>query len=358
MRLGVVTSSWPQHVADPAGRFVQTHTRAFAQQNVFASVEVVAAGLRTEALRENAEAVHRVQSYGPLFAGEGAPEVWERTRGLMRFGLAVESARFTLAMSQQVRVRAAAWDHIHSHWLVPCSLAVTLANAGKPHLAFVHSGDVAALEQLPEGGRLARWILERVEKVVCVSDDLAKRLRGLVGAGWPKRLGCDVQAMPVDPTAFRVRTATERTRPGGVLGVGRLVPIKGFDLLILALGGLAARQRPALTLLGEGPERARLTQLAARVGLKLHMPGVVPAQEVASYMSRADVCVLPSRRLSSGRTEGLPLVALEALAVGTPLVATCTGGLTSISHHPLVTLVPPNQVTALRAAVEARLHPA
>ncbi|MDX2022393.1 MAG: glycosyltransferase [Deltaproteobacteria bacterium] len=319
------------------------------------TVEVVAAGHADTRTQEGTCLIERVQSH-TLFAGEGAPEVWERARSLQRLGLAVEAARFTMALAQRVRTRAERWDRIHSHWLVPSTLAVTLANTGKPHVAFVHSGDVAALEALPGGARLARWIVCQVQGVVCVSDDLALRLERLVGKPWPTQVGRHVQAMPVDPAAFAPRL-TPPSKRSGILGVGRLVPIKGFHTLVLALGGLPVRRRPALTLLGEGPERARLARLACELGVSLHLRGAVHATQVAGEMARAAACVVPSRRLPSGRTEGYPLVVAEALGLGTPVIATAVGGLAGLGSHPLVTLVPQGDVGGLRSAL-SRLPPA
>jgi len=99
--------------------------------------------------------------------------------------------------------------------------------------------------------------------------------------------------------------------------VGRLSTEKGFDGLIRAFAQL--RPSTHLLILGEGPERERLTRLADTVGVssRVLMPGFVPAR---SYLSHFDIFVLPSH------TEGLPISLLEAMAAGRPIVATRVGG--------------------------------
>ena len=125
-----------------------------------------------------------------------------------------------------------------------------------------------------------------------VSADLRARFGRLVG---PAPAAGAVAACPVEPAAsdlgggpapparpvpaaarraLRVRLGLAGTV---VIGVGRLVPIKGYDVLVRAVGRLPAAGRPTLVLLGEGPERERLARLAARSGgSRCGCPGEVP----------------------------------------------------------------------------------
>src|SRR5207237_2326807 len=110
---------------------------------------------------------------------------------------------------------------------------------------------------------------------------------------------------------------------------------------------------PTLVILGDGPERERLTALARRLDVDLRLPGFVPRDQVATWLRGADVYVQPSRRLPSGRTEGLPTAALEALSAGLPVVASETGGLGELPFDPpRLRLVPPDDPVALAACLE------
>jgi glycosyltransferase involved in cell wall biosynthesis len=127
--------------------------------------------------------------------------------------------------------------------------------------------------------------------------------------------------------------------------VARLVPIKGVDV---AIGALARVRAPArLTIAGEGPLRALLERLA---GPRVTFIGAVDELERDNLLARASALLVPSRVVAGGRTEGMPLVALEALAAGVPVVASAVGGLPSIA--PVARLVPPDDPRALAEAID------
>lgn len=105
-----------------------------------------------------------------------------------------------------------------------------------------------------------------------------------------------------------------------VVAVGRLVRVKGFDLLVDAVAQSTEIQR--LHLIGDGPEREALEQQVEQLGLtdRVTLLGKRSPEEVQQLMAEADVVVMPSRR------EAFGIVALEAWVSGTPLVATSLGG--------------------------------
>jgi glycosyltransferase involved in cell wall biosynthesis len=131
--------------------------------------------------------------------------------------------------------------------------------------------------------------------------------------------------------------------------VGRLVRVKGFDVLVRAVGRLPRQGRPLLVIVGEGPERGCLAQLAADRGVRLRLPGSVAPPVVADWMAAADVYAQPSRILPAGRAEGMPLAVREAGAAGLPIVATTAGGLRELAGP--VALVPPDDPAALAQAL-------
>jgi glycosyltransferase involved in cell wall biosynthesis len=109
-----------------------------------------------------------------------------------------------------------------------------------------------------------------------------------------------------------------------VLAVGRLVPIKGHDRLLRACARVqsapGAGQPLEIVILGDGPERSRLAQLAHQLGVDLRLPGFVPRADVARWLRACDVYVQPSIRLANGRGEGAPFATAEARAVGIPVL--------------------------------------
>jgi glycosyltransferase involved in cell wall biosynthesis len=128
----------------------------------------------------------------------------------------------------------------------------------------------------------------------------------------------------VDAQAAELAQAAVHERPY-IFSAGRLhLPTKAFDVLIAAFATLATRY-PQLDLLiaGDGPDRAALEAqiAAARLGDHVTMPGAKPQSELWSLYKSAIMFAMPSRA-----REGLGLVFLEAMACGTPVIATGTGG--------------------------------
>ncbi|HUY60365.1 MAG TPA: glycosyltransferase family 4 protein, partial [Candidatus Dormibacteraeota bacterium] len=134
-----------------------------------------------------------------------------------------------------------------------------------------------------------------------------------------------------------------------VLFVGRLAREKGvLTFLRLAQGLLQERPGARVWICGDGPERARVRQLAARWPGRVASPGRVDDEILADRLRRATVLVMPSAY------EGLGLVALEALASGTPVVAPAVPGLRDLAPAGVV-LTPPGDPAMLAKAVRGLL---
>jgi glycosyltransferase involved in cell wall biosynthesis len=324
MNICLVTTSFPRHPGDYAGSFVGDRVRELLAAGH--TVEVLAAG-DGGATREMAHerlTITRIRSPHPaLFYGDGAPEALERG------GLAVwlAGARFSVELTAAIRARAARFDLVESHWLVPSALATLAAAPDRPQRAFAHSGDVALLERVPLGRAIARRFVGAGVDLRFVSDDLRARFAALAGA--PRPVG-EVEALrlpagdwlPRDRADAVTRRQLGLTGPT-VLAIGRLVPIKGHDRLLRACGRVLATgaiEALEVVILGDGPERARLARLAGELGLRLRLPGFVPRAEVARWLRAADIYVQPSIRLANGRGEGAPMATAEARAIGIPVV--------------------------------------
>jgi glycosyltransferase involved in cell wall biosynthesis len=142
--------------------------------------------------------------------------------------------------------------------------------------------------------------------------------------------------------------------PRVILGVGELCARKDFATLIQAFAKVRRQQSSRLVILGEGRQRNRLTHLVRNLGLEsdVSFPGFVT--NPYAYMNKAAVFVL------SSRCEGSPVVLMEALAVGLPVVSTdCPSGPREILQDGLLgPLVPVGDVDALGRAIISTLgHP-
>jgi glycosyltransferase involved in cell wall biosynthesis len=148
---------------------------------------------------------------------------------------------------------------------------------------------------------------------VAVSRDLQRLYR-------PDDDACITIPNGVATTAPR-RRQNRDLRP--VIGwVGRLVPIKSVGTLLEALTHMGAdRGQPTVLLVGDGPERAALTEHAKRLGIQSRVQFTGYVEDLSPFLDRMDVFALPSLH------EGAPMALLEAMAAGVPGVAARVGGI-------------------------------
>jgi colanic acid/amylovoran biosynthesis glycosyltransferase len=127
--------------------------------------------------------------------------------------------------------------------------------------------------------------------------------------------------------------------------VGRLTPAKGQLLLVQACAVLVAEGLDfELTIVGDGPDRARLeaATLAGHLGGRLHFTGALNQTEVQAALSQADAFVLPSL------AEGIPVVLMEAMASGVPCISCPVNGIPELIEHDRTGLLAtPGDVAAL-----------
>ncbi len=336
----MLTTSFPRAPGDAAGSFVAAGVADLRARGHDATVLAPGRGWAPDGVRRV-----RYPAPGGLLAGHGAPDVLEN-RPLSGHVAGLAASAALLAATAR---HAPTHDRIVAHWLVPCGLAAVLAGR-RPAVLYAHGGDVALLERLPGGARLARTLDARAEGLVFVSEDLRRRFAALLGR--EPRARHHVLPMGIAaPAPHPARVEALRRSLHGrrvVVTVGRFVPIKGHDVLARALAG---RGDVVWIAAGEGPERDRVRALAR--GVDARFPGPVLPAERDALFAVADVVVLPSRPVAA-RTEGTPLVLLEAMAAGRPVIASATGGIPAAAG-PGVCLVPPGDVAALRAAVDGVL---
>ena len=136
--------------------------------------------------------------------------------------------------------------------------------------------------------------------------------------------------------------------PLQVIAIGRFVPKKGLDVLLRALAAVrAAGAEINLTLLGDGPQSDALHDLARELQLDHRVRYLGWQDDVRLHLEAADVFVLPSL------DEPFGIVCLEAMAAGTPIVATLTDGPREILNSATAFLVPPNDAAAIATALLA-----
>jgi colanic acid/amylovoran biosynthesis glycosyltransferase len=272
-------------------------------------------------------------------------------------------------------------DHIHAHWATHPTLAAWVAArlSGRPYSFTAHAHDIQVERaMLDEKIRSARF-------VVTISEANRRLLTGWYGAMAEAKT--IVIHCGADPAVFAPPNggdagaadahATDRgapaggsadadpaatappTRPGSLVCVASLQPQKGQRHLVEACGLLRDRGRAVrCTFVGEGEERAALEALIHALGLGdvVTLLGAQPRDRVVAIVEAADVFVQPSIVLRSGKTEGIPVALMEALAAERAAVASEVSGIPELVVDGVTgVLVPPGDAAALADAIERLL---
>lgn len=332
-RVLVLASTFPRYRGDHVGRFLGEYVDALELP-----VTVLAPGTSGAADREfwsERVEVRRFDTGRPEIAyGAGIPDNLRA-----RPWTAAAVPRFVMRWAKAAVPLAEESDVIDAHWAVPAGFvgAAVARRTSRPMRLVLHSGGVHALARVPASRRWARILAASAAQVTAVSDELGDRFGALCHSS---------VAVEVCPMGIAEQPAMAAEPPVRVVFRGRLVPVKGVDLLINACASLGV----PVAIAGEGPERSRLEELARRRSGDVEFLGSTPATPPAA------VCAFPSRRLSSGRSEGLPVSLLEAMAAGAAVVAARVGGIGEVVEHGINgLLVPPDDTSALTAAIESLL---
>lgn len=187
---------------------------------------------------------------------------------------------------------------------------------------------------------LLPYILRAADHLIGVSDALSERARTLVSGA----VHTTTIRNGIDYAFWSDGTRASSDRPI-IVTVGSLRRVKGHDVLLRAFQHIVREVEGAeLRLIGDGPEREQLEQLASDLGIasRVSFVGWRSREEVRDELYRASVFAFPSR------SEGLGLALIEALAVGIPCVASDVGGIPEVISSPDVgCLVPPEDPDAL-----------
>jgi glycosyltransferase involved in cell wall biosynthesis len=257
-------------------------------------------------------------------------------------------------------IKSAEIVHAHGHPYLTSLLAGKLAKFyGKPfiltqHNTFIEYNNIFDQVELFNDLSVGKQNLATADKIVAISG--ATRDYVLRLGAKPRKI--TVIYNGVDLTRFRIipgKREQMRRKLGipqdakVVLTVRRLVYKNGIDTL-LECAKAAVKKNPKIIFLavGKGPDLESVHLQVAQLGISANfrLAGFVSDAELPFYYDLADLFVLPSK---SG--EGLPLVAMEAMACGLPVVATNVGGIKEILPQKYGKLVPPNQPELLAEAV-------
>ena len=249
-------------------------------------------------------------------------------------------------------MRAHGIDHIHAHWATHPALAAYVASrlTGIPYSFTAHAHDIYVERSM------LREKIRSASFVVTISEYNRRFLERLYGSTAADRLV--VIHCGTDPALFRPIQRSHEG-PWTIVCVASLQAQKGQRYLIEACGRLVADGVDLRCLLvGDGETREELTRIVSDLGLsdRVELLGQQPRHRVVDLVGQADVVAQPSIVLPTGKTEGIPVALMEAMAMERPVVGTSISGVPELVEDGVTgLLVPPGDVVQLASAL-LRLH--
>lgn len=339
LRILVLTSTLPARPGDGTPEFVLTLSLKMADSAV---VKILAPRVKSGVGRVNGVEIRRFPYFPKRFESLAAdailPELRRRPWKLFEaVSLLMSFVLHTIRFSRELRP-----DVIHAHWLIPGGLSAWLASivTRTPYIVTVHGADAHALT-----GPVAKWlrgrVMRRAHRVIPVSREIASVL------GLDPRTALP---MGVDLEAWDLPSGPQQRRSGRFVFVGRLAEKKGLTIALRALTKVPGAH---LTVVGDGPDRQMLEQLTSELDIasRVHFKGTQPSRVAREFLRTANAALIPSVVAGSGDRDGTPVVLAEAVALGTPVIASRLGGIVDIVDERMASLVAPGDPDELAEAM-------
>jgi colanic acid/amylovoran biosynthesis glycosyltransferase len=295
--------------------------------------------------------VHAIRMAARRGRGLGLPHL--RSLNVFRYGPPAASLRLffeTMAFANRPR-----FDVIHCHFgpngVRGLDLCDTGALHGKKLITSFYGYDVS---EFPLARRRNPYtkLFARGDLFLALSREMKQKL---IQLGCPaKRIV--VHPLGVNPALFPLKPKWQQSRAVRILTIGRMVPKKGMGCALKAVAALIREHSNIeYVIIGDGPLRAHLEGLTRSLGITnaVRFAGWEPRPEVLKALSEADILLAPSVTSASGDQEGTPVVIIEALACGVPVVSTLHAGIPEVVDNGISGfLVPERQPHALALALE------
>jgi rhamnosyl/mannosyltransferase len=291
-----------------------------------------------------------------LVANDGIRTVKEKKDGaeLLRLGCLGTISSMPICPTLPWHVRGATADIIHMHTPNPGAAFAYVVSGCRIPLVITHHSDTTGRKILRRvSDPFVRAAMHRASRIIVTTRRYADT------SGELELYRDKIEIVPnwIDSPDFEeveeeaVRDIHLRYGPHFVIAIGRLVPFKGFEILIRAMQNV----RGNLVLVGEGPLRAQLEEIARENNLlgRIFFAGTIDNSQIKNYLAAADVLAMPSIH----RAESFGIVQLEAMAAGIPVVNTSIeSGVSDVSLDGITGItVPPSDPSSLATALNSLL---
>jgi len=345
----VLTSSFPRYVGDSSGNFVYELSKKLSEKNV--KIMVLCPHHPNSKFRENVNTldVFRFPYFFPLSCqklshGGGMIYNWKNS-----YIAKIQSPFFffselfyTMKIISKEKILL-----IHCHWLIPQGLVGAICKMffGIKHVLTVHAGDVFSLERLPFKMKITGFIMKNTDKIVVVSSYIGERMLDLVPKDLKENVKDKMAIFPMGVTRREYQHLVDddeklKSKYGinskyTLLFIGRLVEKKGVIYLIEAMLNIISQFDANLIICGKGPLRKDLEKYVKEKSIEnfVKFAGFINNHDKRNYLSLSEILIVPSIITQSGDTEGLPVVVLEGLAAGKPIIVSNVGGIKDVIQN-------------------------
>jgi L-malate glycosyltransferase len=359
MKVLMVTSAYPSNNTQSHGIIIASLANALSQKGIKICVVAPKTSILTPDTFNTNVQVFRYNYFFPpnkQILSEGPGLYFQFTHHFLAkiqvpFFILFEFL-FLLSMIKQEKP-----DILHTHWIIPHGLIGAICHwlLGVPHIISVHGTDIHMISRNIFLKKILKMIISNSNTVSANSTYTSEKIELLNKSNNGKivviPMGAGIQISRTN-TLQQQSIVVKKTKQ--ILFVGRLIKLKGVDVLINAFVKILEKiPLCQLIIIGDGPEFQSLKKYACELSVSntVIFKGRLSESEVCNYYKEADLVVLPSRMIN-GQAEGLGVVLLEAMALGIPVIGTNTGGISDIIHDKINgLLVPPDDPDALSKAV-------
>jgi glycosyltransferase involved in cell wall biosynthesis len=376
MHIGVLTHNYPRFPGDFSGTFIEALCQEFARQDEQVTLWApFDPAYQRDAHSSSPQSPVSLRLYRYTWPDRLHQLGYMRS---MQSDLALRlntyllspglfAAGITKVTREAARLRP---DVLHAHWLLPNGFIAAVASRrlGIPLVISVPGSDAQVAGKNALFRAMARFALRQAalltansaelrSAVTALDPDVQDRFDLIIYGTDPDALRPDSSGTTALRTTLNLPITQSPNHPSPILllCVGRMVPKKGFDVLLRALAEPSLRARNVGTvMIGDGDDKAAWQQLAADLGVaeRVRWVGSIPKTQIGVYYNAADILINPS---VNRPVDGLNVCVLDAMSCGKPVIgSTVAGNPLAIVDGETGFLVPAGDPAALAQAI-ARL---
>jgi glycosyltransferase involved in cell wall biosynthesis len=350
MKIGVITSAYPEYEDDPHGIFVHRLMKEVTKQGHEIHVLAPYTGNKTEFQLDGVQ-IHKFNYF--------YPKRFQKLAGRsgmidnVKEGIFVKFQFMTFIFFNLIHsLKLKDMDIIHVQWPIPNGLgALFLKKFFKtPYINTIH-GEEVYLSKRYHTVFIINSLVNNSSKTITNSS---ATLKGCLGVGLNhKKL--DIIPFGVDTSFYKPLNMVKDEKIFQILSVGYLIERKGFKYLISAVQDvLAAHDNVKLKIVGSGPQEQQIKNHITDLNLEKYVEIIanISDEELLKMYNSSDLFVLPSIIDSQGNTEGLGVVLIEAMACKLPVIGSNIGGIPDIiNDNETGLLVPQRDVSELSKSI-------